>query len=190
MFQFVHVYNLWTVSETACSYCSHLPFSLCSSWVIAVIIIFMQMCWFIPNCTQNQVITYTNSIEEVFNEQLHFFCLKAISSKNVEINTMSRTACSYENSTFSQISSNCIWRSPRLTDGSSRRYQRLGHDWHFEALFEKKGSHFFPNNKTRSSTCLWSELSGQWMTLLIFILVPTIPSTVRVIPLHVTVQYR
>ena len=87
MFQFVHVYNLWTVSETACSYCSHLPFSLCSSWVIVVIIIFMQMCWFIPNCTQNQVITYTNSIEEVFYEQLHFFSLKAISSKNVKFNT-------------------------------------------------------------------------------------------------------
>ena len=84
----------------------------------------------------------------------------------------------------------CIWRSPRLNDGSSRRYQKLGHDWHFEALFEKKGSHFFPNNKTRSSTCLWSGLSGQWMTLLIFILVLTIPSTVWVIPLHVTVQYR
>lgn len=70
----------------------------------------------------------------------------------------------------------CIWRSPRLNDGSSRRYQKLGHDWHFEALFEKKGSHFFSNNKTRSSTCLRFELSGQWMTLLIFILVPTIPS--------------
>ena len=108
MFQFVHVYNLWTVSETACSYCSHLPFSLCSSWVIAVIIIFMQMCWFIPNCTQNQVITYTNSIEVVFNEQLHFFRLKAISSKNVKFNTTSRTACSYENCTFSQNSSNRV----------------------------------------------------------------------------------
>ena len=41
----------------------------------------------------------------------------------------------------------CIWRSPRLTDGSSRRYQKLGHDWYFEPLFEKKGSHFFSNNK-------------------------------------------
>ena len=108
MFQFVHVYNLWTVSETACSYCSHLPFSLGSSWVIAVIIIFMQMCWFIPNSTQNQVITNTNSIEEFFNEHLHFFRLKAISSKNVKFNTMSRTACSYENTTFSQISSNRV----------------------------------------------------------------------------------
>lgn len=68
----------------------------------------------------------------------------------------------------------CIWRSPRLNDGSSRRYQKLGHN--FEPLFEKKGSHFFSNNKTRSSTCLRFELSGQWMTLLIFILVPTIPS--------------
>lgn len=76
----------------------------------------------------------------------------------------------------------CIWRSPCLTDGSSRRYQKLGHDWYFEPLFEKKGSHFFSNNKTRSSTCLRFELSGQWMTLLIFILVPTIPSTVWVIP--------
>ena len=83
----------------------------------------------------------------------------------------------------------CIWRSPRLTDGSSRRYQKLIRDWHFEALFEKKGSHFLPNNKTRSSTCLRSELSGQWMTLLIFMLVPTIPSTDWVIPLYVTVQY-
>lgn len=61
----------------------------------------------------------------------------------------------------------CIWRSPRLTEGSSRRYQKLIHDWHFEALFEKKGSHFPPNNKTRSSTCLRFELSGQWMTLLL-----------------------
>ena len=103
MFKFVHVYNLWTVSETACSYCSHLPFSLCSSWVIVVIIIFMQMCWFIPNCTQNQVITSTNSLEEVFNEKLHFFHLNAISSKNVKFNTMSRTACSYKNTTFGQI---------------------------------------------------------------------------------------
>lgn len=68
----------------------------------------------------------------------------------------------------------CIWRSPRLNDGSSRRYQKLGHN--FAPLFEKKGSHFFSNNKTRSSTCLRFELSGQWMTLLIFILVPTIPS--------------
>ena len=31
----------------------------------------------------------------------------------------------------------CIWRSPRLTDGSSRRYQKLIHVWHFEAHFEK-----------------------------------------------------
>ena len=108
MFQFVHVYNLWTVSETACSYCSHLPFGLCSSWVIVVIIIFMQMCWFIPNCTQNQVITNTNSIEEFFNEHLHFFRLKAISSKNVKFNTMSRTAYSYKNTTFGQISSNQV----------------------------------------------------------------------------------
>ena len=108
MFQFVHVYNRWTVSKTACSYCSHLPFSLCSSWVIVVIIISMQMCWFIPNCTQNQVITYTNSIEEVFSEQLHFFHLKAISSKNVKFNTMSRTACSYKNTTFGQILSNQV----------------------------------------------------------------------------------
>ena len=108
MFEFVHLYNLWTVSETACSYCSHLPFSLGSSWVIVVIIIFMQMCWFIPNSTQNQVITNTNSIEEFFNEHLHFFRLKAISSKNVKFNTMSRTACSYKNTTFDQISSNQV----------------------------------------------------------------------------------
>lgn len=63
------------------------------------------MCRFIPNCTQNQLITYTKSIEEVFYEQLHFFSLKAISSKNVKFNTTSRTACSYENS---QISSNQV----------------------------------------------------------------------------------
>lgn len=73
-------------------------------------------------------------------------------------------------------------QSPRLTDGSSGHRQKLGHDQHSEALFEKKGQRLFPSKKPVEVPTMWDfhhlkqkifsrcqPLKNWWLNLVVLI---------------------